>query len=112
RCGAKPPPCAALATLETVSKTGGVLPLEPIPDCLDLVGGDFETGRLFEWQRGLRENGSQHGRLQHHRQSEISREAHADRANAGAAAFFVPLAPNPPHPICNHAPPLPTYGPD
>src|SRR5215510_9920846 len=103
RIGGKPLRLADLVTLETVSQDREILPLEPISDCLDLIGGDFETGRFFEWQRGLRENGSQHGRLQHHRQSKIAREAHANRANAGTAAFLVRLARKPAEPKRNRA---------
>ena len=50
RVGGKSLRFAGLVTLETVSQDGEILPLEPLPDCLDRIGGDFETGRFFEWQ--------------------------------------------------------------
>src|SRR5215813_3351238 len=48
--GSKSLRLADLVTLETVGQDGEILPLKPIPDRLDLIGGDFEAGRFFEWQ--------------------------------------------------------------
>src|SRR5262249_26525637 len=50
RIGGKSLCPADSVTLEAVGQDGEVLPLEPVPDCLDLVAGDFETGRFLERQ--------------------------------------------------------------
>ena len=73
--------------LEAIGEHGEVFPVEPVAHRFDVLGSDLDARGIIERQRGLGEHRRQHRGLQHHGQREVSGEAHADGADAGAAAF-------------------------
>ena len=90
-------------SLEAISQNRQVFPVQPVADRLDLLGRNLDAGGIIQRQGGLREHRRQHRGLQHHRQREISGEAHADGADPLAAALLVREACQRPQPLRHRA---------
>ena len=103
RVGREPLGLAEAISLEAVGHDGQVLALEAFSNRGELVGGDLQPGGVVERQRRLGQDRCEHRGLEHHREREVAREAHPDRADARTAALLVRQPRQRPQPLGHRA---------